>query len=103
MGNIQEYKCPCCGGAIVFDSAIQKMKCPCCDTEFEMEALQGYDDALKQQEQGDDMTWDTAREASGRKVKRDCVHISVNPVVVRSWETKVWRPLPAHTVAIRLF
>ena len=36
------------------------MKCPCCDTEFEMEALQGYDDALKQQEQGDDMTWDTA-------------------------------------------
>ena len=39
MGNIQEYKCPCCGGAIVFDSAIQKMKCPCCDTEFEMEAL----------------------------------------------------------------
>lgn len=60
MGNIQEYKCPCCGGAIVFDSAIQKMKCPCCDTEFEMEVLQGYDDALKQQEQGDDMTWDTA-------------------------------------------
>ena len=56
MGNIQEYKCPCCGGAIVFASASQKMKCPCCDTEFEMEALQGYDDALKQQEQGDDMT-----------------------------------------------
>ena len=60
MGNIQEYKCPCCGGAIVFDSAIQKMKCPCCDTEFEMEALRGYDEALKQQEQGDDMTWDIA-------------------------------------------
>ena len=61
MGSLsQEYKCPCCGGAIVFDSAIQKMKCPCCDTEFEMEVLQGYDDALKQQEQGDDMTWDTA-------------------------------------------
>ena len=37
MGNIQEYKCPCCGGAIHFDSAIQKMKCPYCDTEFEME------------------------------------------------------------------
>ena len=46
MGNIQEYKCPCCGGAIHFDSAIQKMKCPYCDTEFEMEALQGYDEAL---------------------------------------------------------
>ena len=59
MANIQEYKCPCCGGAIAFDSTIQKMKCPYCDTEFEMEALQGYDEVLKQQEQGDDMTWDT--------------------------------------------
>ena len=45
MGNVQEYKCPCCGGAIHFDSTIQKMKCPFCDTEFEMEALQGYDEA----------------------------------------------------------
>lgn len=59
MGNIQEYKCPCCGGAIAFDSAIQKMKCPCCDTEFEMEALQGYDEVLKQ-EQADDMTWEAS-------------------------------------------
>ena len=59
MGNIQEYKCPCCGGAIHFDSAIQKMKCPYCDTEFEMEALQGYDEALNQ-EQPDEMVWDTS-------------------------------------------
>lgn len=27
MQNMQEYKCPCCGGAIAFDSTIQKMKC----------------------------------------------------------------------------
>ena len=46
MENIQEYKCPCCGGAIHFDSTIQKMKCPYCDTEFEMEALRGYDEAI---------------------------------------------------------
>ena len=58
MGNIQEYKCPCCGGAIHCDSTIQKMKCPFCDTEFEMEALQGYDEALNQ-EQADKMVWDT--------------------------------------------
>lgn len=58
MGNVQEYKCPCCGGAIHFDSTIQKMKCPFCDTEFEMEALQGYDEALNQ-EQADNMVWDT--------------------------------------------
>lgn len=39
MAEIQEYKCPCCGGAIAFDSRIQKMKCPFCDTEFEMETM----------------------------------------------------------------
>ena len=31
MSYLQEYKCPCCGGAIAFDSGIQKMKCPFCD------------------------------------------------------------------------
>ncbi len=59
MAEIQEYKCPCCGGAIAFDSTIQKMKCPFCDTEFEMETLAGYDSELKK-EQADDMTWNTS-------------------------------------------
>lgn len=58
MAAIQEYKCPCCGGAIAFDSTIQKMKCPYCDTEFEMETLAGYDKELKS-EQTDDMRWET--------------------------------------------
>lgn len=57
MAGIQEYKCPCCGGTIAFDSSIQKMKCPFCDTEFEMETLAGYDNAIKE-EQADDMTWE---------------------------------------------
>ena len=46
MSFLQEYKCPCCGGAIAFDSGIQKMKCPFCDTEFEMETLETYDSEL---------------------------------------------------------
>ena len=58
MAVLQEYKCPCCGGAIEFNSQIQKMKCPFCDSEFEMEALQAYDNALNN-EQTNDMTWDT--------------------------------------------
>ena len=37
MQTLQEYKCPCCGGAIAFDSKIQKMKCPYCDTEMTVE------------------------------------------------------------------
>lgn len=59
MAVLQEYKCPCCGGAIAFDSASQKMKCPFCDTEFEMETLASYDNELKN-EQADDMNWETA-------------------------------------------
>ena len=57
--TLLQYKCPCCNGAIEFDSTLQKMKCPYCDTEFEMETLASYDEQLKQ-EQPDQMSWDTA-------------------------------------------
>lgn len=59
MAVLQEYKCPCCGGAITFDTEVQKMKCPYCDTEFEMEALAAYDNELSS-EGSDDMQWETA-------------------------------------------
>ena len=48
--NTQEYKCPCCGGTIEFDSTTQKMKCPYCDSTFEVESLKEYDDVLKSEE-----------------------------------------------------
>lgn len=59
MAVVQDYKCPCCGGAITFDSTIQKMKCPFCDNEFEMETLAAYDEDLKN-EQPDNMEWQTS-------------------------------------------
>ncbi len=58
MATMQEYKCPCCGGAIVFDSTLQKMKCPYCDTEFSLETLASYDKDLKKK-QTDAMQWET--------------------------------------------
>ena len=58
MAQMIEYKCPCCGGAIEFNSARQKMKCPYCDTEFEMEDLKNYDQELRQ-ERPDEMNWET--------------------------------------------
>ena len=57
MAVLQQYKCPCCGGAIEFDSGLQKMKCPYCDTEFEMETLAAYDDELSNEQQ-DEMVWE---------------------------------------------
>lgn len=59
MPVLQEFKCPCCDGAIAFDADLQKMKCPYCDSEFELETLQAYDKELNEQPQ-EDMTWDTA-------------------------------------------
>ena len=56
MAVLQEYKCPCCGGAIAFDSSLQNMKCPYCDTEFEMETLASYDHELKN-EPAENMAW----------------------------------------------
>lgn len=47
MNTIKEYKCPCCGGAISFDAESQNLKCPYCDTEFDIEALDDYNDELQ--------------------------------------------------------
>ena len=48
MAVLQEYKCPCCGGAIAFDSTSQKMKCPYCETEFEIDSLASKDEEAEQ-------------------------------------------------------
>ncbi len=57
MSEVREYKCPCCGGAIEFNSSIQKMKCPFCDTEFEIEAAKAYNEDLEK-DSNSDMAWD---------------------------------------------
>ena len=57
MDTLLQYKCPCCGGKIEFNSNLQKMKCPYCDTEFDIEALKSYDEVLKSEEP-DSMEWD---------------------------------------------
>lgn len=59
MDTLQEYKCPCCGGAIAFDSTLQKLKCPYCDTEFDIETLENYVKELES-EPDDSMNWETS-------------------------------------------
>ena len=58
MELLQQYKCPCCDGAIEFDTFAQKMKCPYCDSEFDVETLKAYDAELAEQPQ-EDMSWQT--------------------------------------------
>ena len=54
MAKMQEFKCPCCGGSIEFDSSAQKMKCPFCDTEFDVKTLSEHAKAVEE-EQPEDM------------------------------------------------
>lgn len=56
MADVLEYKCPCCAGAITFDSQAQKMKCPYCDTEFEIESLKEFEE--ERMEEDHDPQWD---------------------------------------------
>lgn len=60
MADLNEYKCPNCGGALNFDSGIQKMKCPFCDCEFEMEELKALDEELNKVKADDEFKWDGA-------------------------------------------
>ena len=74
MAALQEYKCPCCGGAIAFDTNAQKMKCPYCDTEFEMETLAAYDSELNS-ESADDMRWETSAGAEWSEGEADGLRV----------------------------
>ena len=63
MAEMKQYKCPCCGGAIAFNSASQAMKCPYCDTEFDVETLENYT-AEVEADVPDQMDWDTSHDES---------------------------------------
>lgn len=62
MATVVEYECPCCGGALSFDSGVQKLKCPYCDTEFDVQAVQGAADD-RREDAADEWNWDTAEKA----------------------------------------
>lgn len=71
MAELLQYKCPCCGGAVEFNSETQNMKCPYCEAEFDIEALK----ASGSDETGEDVAeWETEssnfsdEEAAGMKV-----------------------------------
>ena len=59
MSVLQEYKCPCCGGSVEFDSTLQKMKCPYCDSEFSIEALKKQAEESGAAKDTDEMNWES--------------------------------------------
>ena len=59
MADIQEYKCPHCGGTLTFDSSTQTMKCPYCDSEIDVAALADYDKGLDDFTASEELKWET--------------------------------------------
>lgn len=64
MDILMEYKCPCCGGKVEFNSGTQEMQCPYCDSTFDVEALKSRDEVLNQ-EPVDEMEWQTPQNQWG--------------------------------------
>lgn len=60
MSTLLEYKCPCCGGAVSFDSGTQKMKCPFCDAEFDVEALKNAQEETERNAQPEQQEWESS-------------------------------------------
>lgn len=58
MSSLIQYKCPCCGSKIEFNSNSQKLKCPYCNNDFDVDAIKDYDSLLNQNIP-DDMSWET--------------------------------------------
>lgn len=75
MAVIQEYKCPNCGGTVIFDSKLQKMKCEYCGSEFEMEALQYYDNRLNDAATPDNMEWESAAGSEWQEGETDGLRV----------------------------
>ncbi|MEE3419925.1 MAG: hypothetical protein VZR02_02300 [Lachnospiraceae bacterium] len=67
MAKAEDYKCPCCGAAIAFDTKAQKLKCPSCGTEFEVADLQTYYTAIEDVPE-DSMEWEAS---DGEELKEE--------------------------------
>ena len=74
MAALQEYKCPCCDGAISFDIESQRMKCPYCGTEFDVETLKAYDEELKKTGQNN-LSWNSLNGAEWYPGEEDGLRI----------------------------
>lgn len=62
--KVEEFKCPNCSGAMIFDSETQNMKCPYCESEFDLEALKNYEDISQTEER--EPVWSGIDEDAGQ-------------------------------------
>lgn len=62
MADMKQYKCPACGGTMVFDIASQKLKCEFCDSEYNIAEIENIINTMAGSEDNQDATWDEYEE-----------------------------------------
>lgn len=67
MSVVLEYKCPCCGAGLQFDSQKQKMVCASCGNIFDMEAVEACNPAPEEGE--DHFQWEQDSSGAGEPVE----------------------------------
>lgn len=73
MAEIHDYKCPCCGGSVEFDSSSQKLKCPYCGTEFDVKTVEDYNREAQNQKPSS-MEWETPKNSEWDEEEKKTLH-----------------------------
>lgn len=63
MGDVLNFKCPCCGAKLVWKGSSGQMTCEYCDAEFTMEQVKASEAAQSETGSGNDMTWSSSESA----------------------------------------
>ena len=79
--ELMTYKCPNCGGAIVFESEKQEFKCESCDSVFTKEQLSDYDEILRNSTQPENTH--TVEEHQWREAEAEQTLDNVNTYVCK--------------------
>ena len=58
MSDLQQFKCPACGGTITYNGTSNKLKCNYCGTEFDLDALSQYNQNLNQSIEREDFKFE---------------------------------------------
>lgn len=62
MGDVLNFKCPCCGAALGFSGKTGEMTCEYCGASFTMEQAKAAQEAEKVDAASSDMTWTTSEQ-----------------------------------------
>lgn len=63
MGDVLNFKCPCCAAPLSFSGASGEMTCKYCDSSFTMEQVKAAEQAELEDGAGSEMTWSSSAQS----------------------------------------